>query len=226
MNQNPHRTLSENRFTPRSTAIVHKKRCFESLQYRSTTQLYRPLAESNDYYFYHAGRTMSSPTVHTPLLSDRYSAKHGQKTRQRAAHSQTPPVSPTATESRILLSTHAILRGGERIHHVDLSPLRAALAVANRWHCGFSSTADGNRSVPDSGQVDKVPDPQLFAFLLTLRPSAVERWSSTLLRLVERYHQWPTSDFNIVNRNLNIRVVIKNRVVVTVVPLTRKQRSA
>ena len=226
MTKFPLRTLSENPFTARSMATVRKKRLFERLQYRSTTQMHRPLAESNDYHFYHNGRTMSSPTIHTPRRSDQHSAKHSQESRQRAAHSPTPPVSPAATEAGIQLSMHATMRTGERVHHVDLSQVRAALAVANRWYCGVPSAIDADRSVPDRGQADEVSDAQLFAFLLTLRPSAVERWSSTLLGLVERYQQWPAPDFNIVNRNLNIRVVIKNRVVVTVVPLTRKRRSA
>lgn len=226
MTKFPHRTLSQNLFTARSTATVHEKRFFESLQYRSKIERHRPLSRSINLVLLHTKRTVSSLAIHTPRRSDQHSAKHGQESRQRAAHSPTPPVSPAATEAGIQLSMHATMRTGERIHHVDLSQVRAALAVANRWHLGVPSATAANGSATDSGPTEEVPEAQLFAFLLTLRPSAVESWSATLLRLVERYQQWPASDFNIVNRNLNTRVVIKNRVVVTVVPLTRKRRSA
>jgi len=224
MTQNPCRTLSHRCSTTRSSTSRRKRRSERVQMVAPRLVTYRDSGGQEYPYQYQSSRRKSTAAVHnsrrcvppsamlsaSALLTGRRAARH------RLAI-------PASSITPLRSSMHAICRWGERVHRVDLESVRRGLAVVERGtanHQAAESTAHESTDTPP----ERVPDAALLAFLMTCRLAEVHTWASEVAAKLSKVERLPFRNFDVVDRNLKVRLVIRERVLVTVTPLSKTRR--
>lgn len=224
MSRLPFRSLSKSNLSYRSRLRARRLRIEKARRQRVTRlkqlkRLYDVMVYLNK-IFNHIYNNWSSGLIHSRRSLGLHSAEHSQKSRQRAKQgwrdrARQLPLAP------IRASLHAILRWGERAEHeFDRRSQQAALSaiLVSRASCHRGC---GQREAEYRTAAE---DRELYLFLAMNQPEKVAAWKAALLNKVEQFQDWPLSDFDLVDSERRLRLIIRNRVVLSVVPLPAKIR--
>lgn len=224
MTQNPCRTLSHRCSTTRSSTFRRKRRSERVQMVAPRLVTYRDSRGQEYPYQYQSSRRKSTDAVHNSRRCVPTSAvlrASALLTGRRAARNRL--AIPASSVTLLRSSMHAICRWGERVHGVELDSVRRALAVVERGAANphtVESMAQHSTATPP----ERIPDAALLAFLMTCRLAEVHTWASEVAAKLSKVERLPFRNFDVVDRNLKVRLVIRERVLVTVTPLSRIRR--
>lgn len=226
--QNP--TLSKRPFSPNngqkrlSERAKHAsaKRCHAHRRISVIRRLQRELKAVTR--LYHNNQLSVNPDIYISIPFNAYSAEHSRKTRERlCARRSTTFSHPQSVTSKLCASRHSIVRFAERHDHVDLVKLHNELVTAGTEQ-PYSLPNTAGRRAAHSTRLTRVEEARLFRMLMCLRPQLIADWEAKLLKRLHRYRRWPSRNFKVVDRTRHLAFVIKDYVIVSVIPTPRSAR--
>lgn len=213
--QNP--TLSKRPFFRHRSKL--RKRLFERIERALTKQRYHHkwlrrlkwcarLSPEQIISLYHITRQAVKGVIPKSAPTNYFSAEHSQTARNRQC-TRRPISARSISHSYLRASKHSLLRFAERYRGVDIAELSREVEASIAQQ-------------PDALRRD--PNAQLIELLLATKPSLVRLWEEQLLARLQPYLGWPSRTFDVIDRTRWLRFVVKNGVVVSVLPVRRRDR--
>lgn len=157
---------------------------------------------------YHITRQAVKGLIPQSAPINYFSVEHSQTARKRLG-TRRPVIARSVPRSYLRASKHSLLRFAERYRGVDIAELSREVEASIAQQ-------------PDAVRGDR--NAQLIELLLTTKPSLVRQWEEQLLARLQPYLGWPSRTFDVIDRTRWLRFVVKNGVVVSVVPVRRRDR--